>query len=148
MQGGGGVKTRISFPYLEHAIDQYNQRVVIHRAELVISNLDFDEDYLTQPTALTIQGISKSDSSIRFLPDDDYYTNSTYYGGLYDPGKHEYRFRITKYVQELVLGQNNWCPDINLIVRGSAVRPNRLIFDGIDPASPTRLRLEIAYSTY
>ena len=148
VQGGGGVKTRISFPYLEHAFDQYNQRVVIHRAELVISNLDFNEEYLTQPPALTIQGISKSDSSIRFLPDDDYYTNSTYYGGLYDPSKHEYRFRITKYVQELILGQNDWCPDINLIVRGSAVRPNRLIFDGTDPASPTRLRLEIAYSTY
>ena len=148
VQGGGGVKTRISFPYLEHAFDQFNQRVVIHRAELVVSNVDFNEEYLIQPSALTIQGIGKSDSSIRFLPDDDYYTSTTYYGGVYNASKREYRFRITKYVQELILGQGDWCPDINLIVRGSAVRPGRLIFDGTDPASPTRLRLEIAYSTY
>lgn len=148
LQGGGGVKTRISFPYLEHAFDKFDNRVVIHRAELVISNVDHFEPYLTQPVALTIQGIGKSDSSIRFIPDDDYYTNSSYYGGLYDADKHEYRIRVTKYVQELILGEGDWCPYINLIVRGSAVRPNRLVLDGTDPASPTRLRLEIAYSTY
>ena len=148
VQGGGGVKTRISFPYLEHAFDKFDNRVVIHRAELVISNVDRYEPYLAQPVALTIQGIGKSDSSIRFLPDDDYYTSTAYYGGLYDAEKHEYRIRVTKYVQELLLGQGDWCPDINLIVRGSAVRANRLVLDGTDPASPTRLRLEIAYSTY
>lgn len=148
LQGGGGVKTRISFPYLEHAFEQFDNRVVIHRAELVITNADRLEQYLTPPAALSIQGIGKSDSSIRFIPDDDYYTSSSYYGGVYDATNHEYRFRITKYVQELVLGQGDWCPDINLIVRGSAVRPNRLIFHGTDPESPARLRLEIAYSTY
>ena len=148
VQGGGGVKTRISFPYLEHAFEQFDNRVVIHRAELVITNVDRLEKYLIPPAALTIQGISKSDSSIRFLPDDDYYTNTSYYGGVYDADKHEYRFRITKYVQELVLGENDWSSCINLIVRGSAVRPNRLVLDGTDPDFPTRLRLEIAYSTY
>lgn len=148
VQGGGGVKTRIVFPYLEHAFDQYDQRVAIHRAELVITNVDLNEVYLTPPTALTLQGIGKSDSAIRFLPDDDYYTYSAYYGGTYDATKREYRFRITKYVQQLILGQGDWSNSINLIVRGAAVRPHRLIFDGTDPASPTRLRLEIAYSTY
>ena len=142
------MKTRISFPYLEHAFEQFDNRVVIHRAELVITNVDRLEKYLIPPAALTIQGISKSDSSIRFLPDDDYYTNTSYYGGVYDADKHEYRFRITKYVQELVLGENDWSSCFNLIVRGSAVRPNRLVLDGTDPDFPTRLRLEIAYSTY
>ncbi len=148
LQGGGGVKTRIKFPYLEHAFDQYNQRVVIHRAELVISNIDDEEVFLTQPTGLTIQGLSKTDSSVRFLPDDDYYTSSSYYGGTYDASTGEYRFRITKYVQQLVLQQGDWCDMVNLVVRGSAVRPNRLVFDGTDPGSTTRLRLEISYSTY
>ena len=148
VQGGGGVKTRITFPYLEHAFDQYNQRVAIHRAELVITNVDPHEVYLTPPTNLTIQGIGKSNGAIRFLPDDDYYTSSNYYGGIYNEKTREYRFRITKYVQQLILGQGDWENSINLIVRGSAVRPQRLIFDGTDPASPTRLRLEISYSTY
>ena len=56
VQGGGGVKTRIVFPYLEHAFDQYDQRVAIHRAELVITNVDPSEVYMTPPTALTLQG--------------------------------------------------------------------------------------------
>jgi hypothetical protein len=148
VQGGGGVKTRITFPYLEKTFAEDNERVIIHRAELVITNVDPSEVYLIQPNLLTLQGIRKSDGAVRFLPDDDYYTNSAYFGGTYDSKKHEYRFRITNYVQDLILGQEDWCNYINLVVRGSAVRPHRLIFDGTDPESPTRLRLEIGYSIY
>jgi predicted small secreted protein len=148
VQGGGGVKTRITFPYLEHAFDNIDKRVVIHRAELVITNVDANEAFLIPPTNLSLQGIGKSDSSLRFLPDDDYYTSTSYFGGIYDSKTHEYRFRITRYVQQLILEQNDWSNSMYLIVRGSAVRPHRLVFDGTDIASPTRLRLEIAYSTY
>ena len=148
VEGGGGVKTRITFPHLEKTFEQYNQRVTIHRAELIITNVDPQELYLTPPSNLTIQGIGKSDNSIRFLPDDDYYTSASYYGGTYNASTHEYRFRITNYVQQLILQQGDWSNSINLIVRGSAVRPHRLVFDGTDNSSPTRLRLEIAYSTF
>lgn len=148
VQGGGGVKTRITFPTLEKVFEEYDQRIVIHKAELVITNVDPNEKYLIHPTNLTLQGIGKSDSAIRFLPDDDYYTSAAYYGGSYNSTTHEYRFRITQYVQKLILQQGDWSNSINLIVRGSAVRPGRLIFDGTDPASPTRLRLEISYSTF
>lgn len=148
IQGGGGVKTRISFPYLENTFAQYDNRVVIHRAELVVTNADPSEKYFIQPNIVTLQGIRKSDNAIRFLPDDDYYTSSYYFGGTYDASKSEYRFRITNYVQQLILQQGDWSNAINLIVRGSAVRPHRLIFDGTDPESPKRLRLEITYSKY
>lgn len=148
VQGGGGVKTRITFPYLENAFDHIDKRVVIHRAELVITNVNAQESFLTHPVNLSLQGIGKSDSALRFLPDDDYYTSTSYFGGVYDAKNHEYRFRITRYVQQLILEQNDWSNSMYLIVRGSAVRPHRLVFDGTDPASPTRLRLEIAYSTY
>lgn len=148
LQGGGGVKTRITFPYLENTFAQFDNRVVIHRAELVITNIETDDILLVPPTILTIQGLSKSNGSVRFLPDDDYYTSSAYFGGTYDSKTKEYRFRITNYIQELILGQGDWSNSINLIVRGSAVRPHRLVFDGTNTNSPTRLRLEIAYSTY
>lgn len=148
VQGGGGVKTRITFPNLEHCFDQYNQRVTIHRAELVITDVDPHELYLVHPVNLTLQGISKSDSTVRFLPDDDYYTSAAYYGGTYNSTTHEYRFRITQYVQQLILQQGDWSNSVNLIVRGSAVRPNRLVFGGTDRSSSARLRLEIAYSTF
>jgi predicted small secreted protein len=148
VQGGGGVKTHITFPYLENTFAELNNRVVIHRAELVITNVNPEEKVFIQPNLLTLQGIRKSDSSIRFLPDDDYYTSDNYFGGSYDASKSEYRFRITRYVQQLILQQGDWSNSLNLIVRGSAVRPHRLVFDGTDPESPSRLRLEIIYSTY
>lgn len=148
LQGGGGVKTRISFPYLKNAFAKFDNRVVIHRAELVITNADPDERFFIQPNLLTLQGIRKSDNAVRFLPDDDYYTNVSYFGGTYDELKSEYRFRITKYVQQLVLQQDDWCDYINLVVRGSAVRPHRLVIEGTNIASPSRLRLEITYSKY
>ena len=148
VQGGGGVKTRITFPYLENAFAELGNRVIIHRAELIITNAHPDENFFIQPNALTIQGIGKSDNSIRFLPDDDYYTSSNYFGGSYDASKSEYRFRITNYVQQLILQQGDWSNSINLIVRGSAVRPHRLVFNGTDQNSPSPLRLEIIYSTY
>lgn len=148
VQGGGGVKTRITFPYLEQTFAQFNNRVVIHRAELVITNVSPLEKYLVQPAMLTVQGISKSNGATRFLPDDDYYTSTSYFGGSYDSKTGEYRFRITKYVQQLILGEDDWDNSINLVVRGAAVRPHRLIFDGTESSSKSRLRLEIAYSTY
>jgi len=148
VQGGGGVKTRITFPYLENTFDQYDNRIIIHRAELVITNVSPNEKFLIQPNMLTLQGIRKSDGAIRFLPDDDYYTTSSYFGGSYDSKTCEYRFRITNYVQQLILQQGDWSNSIYLVVRGSAVRPNRLILGGTNPDSPSRLRLEIAYSTF
>ncbi|MBO7628844.1 MAG: DUF4270 domain-containing protein [Bacteroidales bacterium] len=148
VQGGGGVKTHIIFPYLEKSFASLDNKVVIHRAELVVTNADPDEKIFIQPNLITLQGIGKSDNAIRFLPDDDYYTNSNYFGGSYDASKSEYRFRITNYVQQLILQQGDWSNSLNLIVRGSAVRPHRLVFDGTNPESPSRLRLEITYSTY
>lgn len=148
VQGGGGVKTRITFPYLENAFAELGNRVIIHRAELIITNAHPGEMFFIQPNALTIQGIGKTDNSIRFLPDDDYYTSSNYFGGSYDASKSEYRFRITHYVQQLIHQQGDWSNSVNLIVRGSAVRVNRLVFNGTNPDSPSPLRLEITYSTY
>lgn len=148
LQGTGGVKTRITLPYIENTFAEYDNRVVIHRAELVITNIGLDDDFLVAPNILTLQGISKDDGTVRFLPDDDYYTSSAYFGGTYDSEKREYRFRITKYIQQLVLNQSDLSNSMYLIVRGSAVRPHRLILDGTNPESSSRLRLEVAYSTY
>ncbi|MBR4135405.1 MAG: DUF4270 domain-containing protein [Bacteroidales bacterium] len=147
VQGSGGVKTVITFPYLQDAFQSLGNRVVINKAELVIKDLSPDEQYLVHPVNLTLQGI-KQDGKITYLPDDDYYTSASYYGGTYDATKHEYRFRITKYVQQLVSGTSPLTNSVNLVVRGSGVRSNRLIIGGTGLSNDQRLRLEISYSTY
>ncbi len=146
LQGGGGVKTRITFPYLEDSFASLDNRVVIHRAELVITNARPDEQFLIQPPGLTLQGIGK-DGKVNFIPDDDYYTSSSYFGGVYDASRKEYRFRITRYVQNLIQGQGDLTNSLNLVVRGSGIRPNRLVVAGTDD-NDSRLRLELSYSAY
>lgn len=146
-QGGGGVKTKITFPHIASAFAKEKDRVVVHRAELVITNVRPDEQFLIQPTSLTLQGISKTDGKINFIPDDDYYMGTAYFGGLYESSKKEYRFRITKYVQQQIMKSSDLENSLYLVVRGAGVRPNRLVFAGTDDAE-SRLRLEISYSKY
>jgi len=148
VQAMGGVKTRVTFPYLQDAFKSLNNRVVINRAELVITDVSPDEQYLTQPAALSIQGISTTTGNVMYLPDDDYYTSASYFGGTYDSDKHEYRFRITEYVQNLIQGDADLSNSINLVVKGSGVRANRLIFGGTGLTDGKRLRLELSYTCY
>lgn len=148
VQATGGVKTRITFPNLQQAFAGLNNRVVINKAELVITDVSPDEQYLIQPTSLTIQGINANTGSIMYLPDDEYYTSTSYFGGNYDDQKHEYRFRITKYVQNLILQNTDLSNSINLVVKGSGVRANRLMLGGTQLTDGKRLRLELSYTTY
>ena len=148
VQATGGVKTRLTFPHLQQAFSELNNRVVINKAELVITDISPDEQYLIHPTSLTIQGINPNTGNIMYLPDDEYYTSSSYFGGSYDAQKHEYRFRITKYVQNLILQNTDLSNSINLVVKGSGVRANRLMFGGPQLANDKRLRLELSYTCY
>lgn len=139
-----GVKTKIDFPNLQKSFK--DQDVVINKAELVISNVSEDELYFFQPYSLGLQAIV--DNGISYLPDDAYYTSSDYFGGTYNSTTKEYRFRITQYIQQLLL-QSESGQGIYLVVSGSGIRGNRLIFAGteyVDPAK--RLRLELTYTTY
>ena len=148
VQATGGVKTRLTFPHLQQAFKDLNNRVVINKAELVITNVSPDEQYLIQPSSITIQGINASTGNIMYLPDDEYYTSTSYFGGTYDAQKHEYRFRITKYVQNLILQNTDLSNSINLVVKGSGVRANRLMFGGTQLTDDKRLRLELSYTCY
>ena len=148
LQATGGVKTHITFPHLQDAFKHLNNRVVINKAELVISDISPNEQYLTHPAALTLQGINATTGKISYLPDDEYYTGTSYFGGTYNDEKHEYRFRVTEYVQRLILGNTDLSNSLYLVVKGSGVRANRLIMGGTGRPDDKRLRLELSYTTY
>lgn len=148
VQATGGVKTKIKFPYLKDAFKSVNNRVVINRAELVITNVEPDEVYLIQPTTLALQGIKESTGQIAYIPDDEYYTSSDYYGGTYNSTTKEFRFRITEYVQQQILQTSPLSNTLYLVVKGSSVRANRLVFGGTGLQDNNRLRLELSYTTY
>ncbi len=147
-QASGGIKTVIRFPNIQNAFKSLNNRVVVNKAELVICNVDPDEKYLVQPSGLSLQGIDKSTGKTAYLPDDEYYSSTSYFGGTYDTDKKEYRFRITKYVQDLILGNTGYADSVYLVVKGAGVRANRLIIGGTGRTDDRRLRLELSYTTY
>ncbi len=147
-QATGGIKTVVRFPNIKDAFKSLDNRVVVNKAELVVSNIDPDEEYLVQPPGLSLQGISTATGKTAYLPDDEYYSSTSYFGGTYDSSKKEYRFRITKYVQDLILGKTGYADSVYLVVKGAGVRANRLIIGGTGRTDDRRLRLELSYTTY
>lgn len=147
-QASGGIKTAIRFPHIKDSFTSLNNRIVVNKAELVVCNVDPDEKYLVQPSGLSLQGINTATGKTAYLPDDEYYSSTNYFGGTYDSDKKEYRFRITKYVQDLILGNTEYADSIYLVVKGAGVRANRLVIGGTGRTDDRRLRLELSYTTY
>ena len=138
-----GVKTKISFPYSQLKALK-NKNIVINKAELVITNIGENSAYYPAPSKLSIQGVSK-DGRIVFIPDDAVFTSESYWGGA--AKDNEYRFRITRYIQDLIQ-RENFKPYIYLVANRAAVDANRLIIKGTDKESASRLRLELYYTEY
>ncbi|MDR2980181.1 MAG: DUF4270 domain-containing protein [Bacteroidales bacterium] len=143
-----GVKTFITFPDLINTFK--DKDIVINRAELVFYNVSPDEEFFLSPEALSLT--TRKDGQNAYILDDPNYSSSntsTYFGGTYDKDKQEYRFRITRHIQYLILNDTK-DPGLYVTTRGNGIRGNRLIFKGTEPAmeNEKRLRLEIYYTTY
>jgi len=139
-QGFGGIQTKITFPHLKALKEK---KMVINKAELVITNIGEDLSVFPPPTRLTIRGVNPSGKFV-FLPDD---VDATYFGGSYDETKKEYRFRITRYIQDVIL-RDRFEPYIYLVVRDAPINPHRLLLKGTDTLESSRLRLELYYTEY
>lgn len=150
LQAAGGVKTKIQFPNISRKFAQLNKKVVINRAELVITNCHPTENIFHQPANLAIQGVGK-DGTFTFIPDDDAISSAGFFGGTYNATTGEYRIRITQYFQSLISSKDLYEDYFYLTVKGAGIRANRLVFYGSDPGlglENKALRVEIAYTTY
>ena len=149
LQGMGGIRTRVCLPYIRQKFASLDNRVVINRAELVISNYYPSESVFTFPSGLSIQGVK--DDGLYYIPDDDMLSYEGFFGGTYNAAKAEYRIRITQYIQQLILNQGNYANYFYLTVKGSGTHANRLVFHSSTPEigyEEQQLRVEIAYTTY
>jgi hypothetical protein len=140
-----GVKTWVNFP---HIGNWHQQNIVLNKAELVISNANEQDNPFFPPDGLGLQ--LKVGSAVEYLPDDAYYTSSAYFGGSYDATTGEYRFRITRYIQDLIT-KGKAGDGIYIVSTGAGIRGNRLIITGTNPSADLyskRLRLELYYTSY
>lgn len=143
IQASGGVKTLINFPHLKETFQ--GKKVAVAKAELVITRSEDDYSIFFQPTALDMYYKKDANASTSYyLP--DFLIGDDYFGGTYNVNKKEYRFRITQYIQNLIMGDTEDYP-LHLVVKGAATKANRMVLHGINPINnDNRLRLEITYS--
>jgi len=136
-QGLGGAKIKIQFPYLDKWVN--NNKIVINDAQLVIGNSSVSSVF-PNPPYLSLNGVGENGTTSPGNIVDETET-SGYFDGSYNSSSNSYRFRITRYVQQVILGKerNN---GLHLIIPPSAINSSRLILNGTSsPQSDMKLYL-------
>jgi hypothetical protein len=136
IQGMAGVKIKIQFPNLSKWAEK--NKVIINDAQLILGNSSVSETF-KNPGYITLRGIGEAGTT---SPDPliDELTRSDYYGGTYYSAGNSYRFRITRYIQQYLLGQVNQ-RGLHLIIPHSYMG-NRLVLNGTSsPQSDLKLYL-------
>lgn len=143
LQSMAGAKTIIRFPHIH---DFFNtERVIINEAKIVLP-VKGQELMFKEPEQLGLLRFNDEGNS-EFIVDE--LEGSAFFDGTFDSVSNSYQFRITRYIQQLML---NELEDygLSLFINGSSSYPYRLILAGTDPESYVpdldRLKLELRYT--
>lgn len=139
IQSMSGAKVKMKFPYLKKWAGQH--KIAINDAQLI---LPVYEDAPKQtPVTKLLPVLIDEDGSYSSLPDAS--GGDTYFGGTYNSGTNEYKFRITQYVQN-ILKENYVDRGMYILASGAAVRANRVLLAGTKhPTKPIKLRVTYSY---
>lgn len=144
VQAGASVKTRINFPSLDGFEAALGTVATVNKAELILPAQYF-ADFAPISTLFLLQ-ITESGEGI-ILPDQT--TNGISIGGEYNADNQEYRFIISRYVQQVLNGtlDNN---GLYLVATSAGVSVKRTVLNGPDfnPEDVTknmRLVLTLSY---
>jgi hypothetical protein len=139
-QGMGGIKIKIEFPYLKQSFDP--STMVLNDAQLVLGNTSVS-DAFTPPAYISLRGVGeKGTTSPYAIVDED--EGSGYFDGVYDKGSSSYRFRLTRYIQQLLLGQVN-NNGLHLIIPSSGMNGARLVLNGT-ASGQSEMKLYLRYT--
>ncbi len=140
LQAMGGIKTKIMFPNIQNW-DNYGT-IAVNKAELIIKvNETIDISLYEPPTKLSLVRINEDGENTFLL---DQFEGEEYFGGSYNSDKKEYRFVISKYIQELI-NKTKTDYGLYLMVSGSSVKADRAVLNG-SKYSSNNLRLLLTYT--
>ncbi|MGZ3752223.1 MAG: DUF4270 family protein [Mucilaginibacter sp.] len=158
LQGLAGLKAKISFPYLKNLLSSIGGKIVINRAELVITPVAGSTIPFKAQPKLTMYryDIAHTPIELQDASADPRSGGIAVFGGYYSPAKNNYHFVITAYVQDLMYGNtvdfgtylatvdttNSTSVDINPTPQTAG----RVIAVGTDKNSPYRIKLNIIYT--
>lgn len=144
VQGSAGTKVRIDFPNIKEWADAQDGLVVINEAKLILTGAVSDTATYTPPASLILVG-EKHDTDTTYVYLPDQYEGSSYFGGSYDATEGIVWFRISEYIQKLVMKGNYLDIDgIYINISGASTVARRWAFYGTGQENP--LRLEVVYS--
>ncbi len=138
LQSMSGLNVKIHFPFIKEFAKK--DLLAFVKAELIIPvYVDHYSNKYKAPNKLLLAAL-KSDGKYEFLP--DYYIHPNYFGGSSNSNYTEYRFNITRFLQELAY-TNRQDFGIVLFVSENRVSSNRVIIKG--PKAHNGMRVSITY---
>lgn len=144
LQAMGGVRARVKFPNLCHWTDSLEGcHLIVNEAKLVlpVSTL-FTDSLFKAPYNFILLGFN-SDNTNYLLP--DYFEGSGYFGGTYSSSEKTVTFRITEYLQSIIMEKKEnygLCLGIN----GAAYSAHRLVINGPESNEMEKMHLTVTYS--
>jgi len=166
LQGMGGLRNKISFPYLKNILKTVGGDVVVNRAELVVSIVPGSNiPFATLPKlAMYRYDLANQLELIQDAASSDprYFTDNAS-SGFYiakpvdktgDPLPGQYHFLITAYIQDLMRGITkdygtyigSVIPTTAITVAPTAQVDGRTIAIGADSSSPYHIKLNLYYT--
>lgn len=144
LQTMGGVRTWLKFPNLSHWTDSLDGcHLVVNEAKLVLpASSALTDSIFKAPSNFILLGFN-ADSTTYLLP--DYYEGAGYFGGTFNTSNQSVTFRITEYIQSVILEKrdnNGICLGIN----GTAYNAQRLVINGPESNEMEKMKLEVTYS--
>lgn len=152
VQSTAGVRSKLLFPNLAQWAQDMNTNVLVNEAKLIlkgangmINGVNNDTAMFSQPVQL-VAVKANEDGSYSLLPDQLVGTN--YFGGYYEAETDQVWFRISEYIQDLILaGPDAENHGLYIYTYSGSNNAQRWIFHGPDSQDTTnRVKLEIIYS--
>lgn len=151
-QGSGNVATRIEFPFLEDLNEIEN--LVINKAELVIPVKDGSQFRFAPPGQIYLRRPVDEGSGTALMPED--LVPNFDPGGIYDAVNQEYRFNVSRFIQQALTGDIDEIAILLMIedryaLANTFVNPsvNRVVLHGpsVDPDDPSKnMRLILTHT--
>jgi hypothetical protein len=142
IQAGSGLKTRLVFPGIK-ALNE-NETRTINKAELILPvREDLQGDFAAQSQLFVLT--TNEDGETISIPDQ--FEGPVHVGGQYDASDKEYRFNISRFIQD-VLNGTAASDTLFLVSNNSGVSVNRVILGGTEygAADAKNMRLRLTWS--
>ncbi|MDR2084721.1 MAG: DUF4270 domain-containing protein [Bacteroidales bacterium] len=141
VQSFGGIATKISMPYFSNFSSVNN--IAIANATITF-HVDVNDVEFGVPANYELVRMNDNDQMVTIA---DYAEGSTFYMGTLDSEKGTITFRITRHLQNYLLGNIN-SSDLYLHVRNSGYSPGRCVLFGPNSSDPAKnIKMEITYTS-